>query len=537
MTRCAIYARFSSDRQDARSIDDQVVFCRDYVRRQGWRVVEVYADTAISGASVQGREGFARLIADSELRLFDVVVAADLDRLSRDIADMETFRACMEFRGIAIHSVADGQVTKMHTGIKGLMGSLFLDALKAHTRRGMAGKVREGRAGGGKLYGYTTGARKGDRVIVPEEAAVVLRIFQEYDAGRSPRAIAERLNAENIRPPSGTDWNASTINGNKSRHYGILINPLYDGRLVWNRVSMRKRPNSNKRVSRPNPPEEWITTPVEHLRIVPADLFARVQAAKAERCKARPERARRPRHLLAGLLRCGCCGAAMAVASINHEGRRISCGRRKEGGRCANGRTYKLAPIEHRVLAGLKGQLKDPRAIERYLATYRAERRRLAAGAAMKRAATEKELGQVKRAIDRVVDSIAAGTIEEADVRARMAELRRRRTTAEADLAAIAPILKIELHPATVARYLASVDDLAATLSRRIVDGDEAPAAALRELVIAVVVKPTLHGEPDIEVTGRIAKLTGTDLFPQQVMPLLPTVVAGAGLEPATSGL
>jgi len=242
--RAAIYARFSSDRQDARSISDQVALCRDYARRQGWRVAEVYSDAAISGASVQGREGLARLIADSELRLFDVVLAADLDRLSRDIADMETLRAGMELSGIAIHSVADGPVTKVHTGIKGLMGSLFLDALKAHTRRGMAGKVREGRAGGGKLYGYTTGAQKGDRVIVPEEAGVVLRIFQEYDAGRSPRAIAERLNAENIRPPSGTDWNASTINGNRSRHYGILINPLYDGRLVWNRVSMRKRPTA-----------------------------------------------------------------------------------------------------------------------------------------------------------------------------------------------------------------------------------------------------------------------------------------------------
>jgi hypothetical protein len=100
---------------------------------------------------------------------------------------METLRAGMEFRGIAIHSVADGPVTKVHTGIKGLMGSLFLDALKAHTRGGMAGKVREGRAGGGRLYGYKTGIQKGDRVIVPEESAVAA-----HSSGIRRRPLAPR---------------------------------------------------------------------------------------------------------------------------------------------------------------------------------------------------------------------------------------------------------------------------------------------------------------------------------------------------------
>jgi site-specific DNA recombinase len=397
--------------------------------------------------------------------------------------------------------------------------------------------VREGRAGGGLTYGYRPGAAKGQRVIVEHEKAVVVRIFEEYAAGRSPRDIAQRLNADGITPPRGRDWIASAINGNPLRGSGILSNALYDGRLVWNRVSMRKDPRTGKRVSRPNPPEQWIVTPVPDLRIVPADLFARVQAAKTERGKARPERSRRPRHLLAGLLQCGSCGAAMAVSNVNHHGRRIYCGRRKEGGRCENGRTYKLAPIEQRVVAGLKVQLSDPRAIERYLQTYRAERKRLAAGAAGKRAALERELAQVGRAIERIVEAIGDGTMANSEVRGRMAELRRRRDTAAADLAAVAPPPKIVLHPAMVMRYLASVDDLAATLSRRIVDGGEEAATALRELVAAVVIHPTAQGEPRIEVTGRLAKLTGTDLFPQEVVSGAPTVVAGAGLEPATSGL
>jgi hypothetical protein len=87
-----------------------------------------------------------------------------------------------------------------------------------------------------------------------------------------------------------------------------------------------------------------------------------------------------------------------------------------------------------------------------------------------------------------------------------------------------------------VARYLDAIDDLAAMLSRRMVEGDEEVVCALRELVAAVVIHPAGRDEPKIEVTGRLAKFTGTpDLFPQQTIP--PTAVAGAGIEPATYGL
>jgi hypothetical protein len=61
-------------------------------------------------------------------------------------------------------------------------------------------------------------------------------------------------------------------------------------------------------------------------------------------------------------------------------------------------------------------------------------------------------------------------------------------------------------------------------------------ASALRELVAAVVIHSAGKDEPRIEVTGRLATLTGApDLLPQQTIP--PTVVAGAGIEPATYGL
>lgn len=49
--KVAIYARYSSDRQSERSIEDQVRLCRERAEREGWSVVEVFPDFALSGAT------------------------------------------------------------------------------------------------------------------------------------------------------------------------------------------------------------------------------------------------------------------------------------------------------------------------------------------------------------------------------------------------------------------------------------------------------------------------------------------------------
>ena len=84
------HARFSTDRQDARSIDDQVRRCREYAVRQGDEVVTVFSDAATSGAHTE-REGLQALLTASRSRggsPFEGVLVDDLSRLSRDLWDM-----------------------------------------------------------------------------------------------------------------------------------------------------------------------------------------------------------------------------------------------------------------------------------------------------------------------------------------------------------------------------------------------------------------------------------------------------------------
>lgn len=82
MTRAAIYARYSSEQQREASIDDDVRNARALCERQGWIVVRVYEDRAISGATLI-RPGYQEMLREARDHAFDVLVCEGLDRLSR----------------------------------------------------------------------------------------------------------------------------------------------------------------------------------------------------------------------------------------------------------------------------------------------------------------------------------------------------------------------------------------------------------------------------------------------------------------------
>ena len=258
--KVAIYARYSSDNQREASIADQLRVCREHATRQGWTVTEEFTDHAVSGATLL-RAGFQALMRDALDGRFDVVLAEALDRFSRDQEDTAGLFKRLTFAGVNIVTLAEGDITHLHVGLKGTMNALFLKDLADKTRRGLRGRVELGKSGGGLCYGYqVTRATSpgeptttGDREIVPIQAEVIRRIFRDYAAGVSPMALAKRLNADHVPGPGGASWNPSTIHGNPARGTGVLNNELYVGRLVWNRLRYVKDPDTGKRVSRPNP--------------------------------------------------------------------------------------------------------------------------------------------------------------------------------------------------------------------------------------------------------------------------------------------
>src|SRR6185437_5283719 len=206
----AIYARYSSELQRDASIEDQVRVCRARIEVEDWHLSATYTDHAISGAS-RLRPGYQKLLEDARAHAFDIVIAEALDRLSRDQEDVAALYKQLTFARVKLVTLAEGEINELHVGLKGTMNALYIKDLVQKTRRGLEGRVRQGRSGGGLCYGYDVvrelDARGepvyGGRKIDEAEAAVVSRIFDAFAAGKSPRAIAHELNSESVPGPGG----------------------------------------------------------------------------------------------------------------------------------------------------------------------------------------------------------------------------------------------------------------------------------------------------------------------------------------------
>ena len=137
--RVALYARYSSDLQSAKSVEDQLALCRRHLEANSWIETKLYADFAVSGGAMVTRPGIQELIRGATCGEFDIVLAEALDRLSRDQADTATIYKILAFHNVKIVTLSEGEVDTMHIGFKGVMNEMFLRDLAKKTRRGQAG--------------------------------------------------------------------------------------------------------------------------------------------------------------------------------------------------------------------------------------------------------------------------------------------------------------------------------------------------------------------------------------------------------------
>ena len=543
--RAVIYARFSTELQSASSLDDQVRLCRERIEQDGHELVNVYKDRAISGASLM-RPGIQSLMQDASRGAVDVIYAEALDRISRDQEDVAGFFKRLRFANVKILTLAEGEISELHVGLKGTMNALFLKDLADKTRRGLRGRVESGRSGGGNAYGYDVvrtnsdgTVEAGERRINLAEAKVVHRIFVAYSQGVSPREIAKTLNREGILGPSGTTWGPSTINGNRGRGTGILNNELYIGKLVWNRLRYIKDPTTGKRRSRLNSEKEWIIKEVPKLRVIPEELWEAAKRRQGEMARnTRPDTHRkafwqlqRPRHLLSGLMKCGACGASFTKCGLH----RFGCAAARDRATCTNSLTIHGGEIETTILAGLKQRLMEPALFEEFTREFTAELNWQRSKIANEKKTLQGELERVTRQIGKLVDAIIMGA-DALALNAKLKQLEDQKAAFEHKLAA-APDAEPLIHPALATIYRDTVEKLEVSL-RRPDTGREA-FQLIRGLIDAVVLTP-LDGKLEIELQGDLAGILAlseagkTSAFSAKEKALQIKMVAGRGFEPLT---
>jgi site-specific DNA recombinase len=385
---CAIYARYSSENQNERSIEDQIRILKEFAAARGWTVLlnHIYIDKAISGSNIAPRKGLNKLLEVAKRKdvPFQYILVYDTSRVARNPREaLEVFED-LTYNNVYVYYVSQNIDTrnpdsKTMIALHGMTDSMLLEKISVRTHDGVEGQVLRGFSGGGSHYGYRSNPEyswKTDKYGAPKadgykieidaiEAEVVVRIFVLFGLkGWSAKRIVNLLNREfketgNPKPPRGKHWCVSTILGSKKGFRGILNNELYIGKYTWNRTTYKKNPKTGKAKSIINPPEKWSVIDKPELRIVSDYLWAAVKKRQNEVKGKTKGVFNKAKHLYSGnpltrIALCGSCGGTYGVVS-GGKYPKYGCTRNHTGGSnaCPNTTKIKKELLEEAVIAAL----------------------------------------------------------------------------------------------------------------------------------------------------------------------------------------
>jgi DNA invertase Pin-like site-specific DNA recombinase len=220
---------------------------------------------------------------------FQVLIMSEESRFGRE--QIETAYALKQLMsaGVRVFFYLEDRERVLETAMDKVMLSLTNFASEMERERGrlrtrdaMHRKASHGHVAGGKVYGYRNrevlaarpdGQHTRDHVvrdIVPEEAAIIRRIFEEIAQGRGFCKVAKSLNADSIPCPAhGRGWATSGVRE-------IAHRALYRGRIVWGKTRWVDRGGTKVKETRPE--AQWLVLEAPELRIVPEDLWRATQA-------------------------------------------------------------------------------------------------------------------------------------------------------------------------------------------------------------------------------------------------------------------
>jgi len=311
----------------------------------GWdreRVVLIDDDLGRSGATIEGRLGFQRLVAQVGLGKVGLVLGIEMSRLARSCRDWhQLLEICALFDTLIAD--ADGVYDpaqyndRLLLGLKGTMSEAELHVLKARMLEGRMAKAERGERGKSVPMGYVR-CPSGEVALDPDEQAqaTIRLVFDLYARHRSIGKVLRHLAANDIRLPVRAPGGAAKgelewHRANRPSLYCLLVNPIYAGAYVYG-----LRPTDRRR-QRPGRPGTGRRAPdLDRARVVlrdhvPAYISWQQYLDNQAQLRANAAKQRGPVRagaaLLSGLLICGRCGLRMNSA-YNHNGRgpRYVCG-------------------------------------------------------------------------------------------------------------------------------------------------------------------------------------------------------------------
>jgi DNA invertase Pin-like site-specific DNA recombinase len=348
----------------------------------GWAresIVVIDDDLGRSGASIEGRLGFQRLVAEVGLGHVGLVLGVEMSRLARSCRDWhQLLEICALFDTLIAD--ADGVYDpasyndRLLLGLKGTMSEAELHILKARMLEGKRAKARRGELGKPVPMGYVRRA-SGEVALDPDEQAqatirLVFDLFERFwTGGKVMRYLVDHGIRMPVRVPGGPhkgelEWHRV----NRVSLYNLLTNPIYAGAYVYGARSTDRRrqkpgrPSTGRRSFRLEDVDVFLPDRIP--AYISWEQYQRNQAQLRSNKAALTGVARAGQALLSGLMICGRCGLRM-VAQYNNNGAsaRYSCIRMACDYAEPICQTLKAAPVDT-LVTQLVLQALEPAALE-----------------------------------------------------------------------------------------------------------------------------------------------------------------------------
>ena len=321
MKIAAAYIRVSTEDQIEFSPDSQLEKIKLYAERNQILLPKefIFLDEGISGRNATKRPAFNEMIglAKRKPKPFDVILVWKYSRFARNREDSVVYKSMLrKDLGIDVISISedvgDDKMSILFEAMIEAMDEYYSINLAEEVKRGMTEKAKRGGVLSIPAFGYKV--ENNEFVIVPEEAEVIQKVFNDYLQGKGFLSIAKELNAMGIR----------THRGNKIENRTVeywLNNPVYIGKTRW---------NPDGRLSRNYTKDTAIISDGTHTPIINVETWEKVQEKmKEQKLKFKkyynPDR-KDLSHWLSGIVRCEKCGAV-----LSNQGGFFGCSNRSRG--------------------------------------------------------------------------------------------------------------------------------------------------------------------------------------------------------------
>lgn len=417
MQNAVIYARYSSDRQDAASIETQIAEGRKKAKAEGLTIIEEYCDEGRS-ARTTDRPEFQRLLADAKKkpRPFDTVIVRKFDRFARNVTQSRIAKEYLKKLGVRVVSVHEdideSPAGRFMETIVEAVAEWYSANLSAETKSGQATNTKKGfRNGGYAPYGYknvrvtdpNSGKQRTKLEIFENEARAVRFIFSRFAAGDGYLKIINGLAERGLFPRRAKVWNKSVL-------VAMIDNQAYHGDLIWRKSE-----------------DETIVAEGAIPKLIDDDIWKIVQEKRKKNRAERKPRAANSARPFSGLLFCKFCGATYTMGATYKGNAKLLCSSKKFGKGCTEAHYVDENALMDAVRRKLLKEIFVPENLAEAFGVWAAEMNQDGKKAASEMKALRIEVDSIERRQAKLLDELELGEFPRELLKARMDDLQAKR--------------------------------------------------------------------------------------------------------------